>query len=406
MEKSFFDSFRTGSYQRDNFDKFLKAIHFQYKTPSIHIAGTNGKGSTTTYLSYAYAECGYKVGAFRSPFLDEPNEMICVNNVEISDEQFMSIYNQYKKEINKFNLSAFEVQTFVALSFFDQSKCDIAIIECGLGGETDATNVFTPILSIITTIALEHTDSLGYSISEIAIQKAGIIKEEVPVLVGDLHEDAIKVIAEVAKDNKSKICYKSFYVNEHYTDEGYDFDYGEFGTLHIKSLVQYSIHDCTMSLEAMTILKDRIPYDVEKVKAGIAKAFVPCRFEVVSKSPLVIIDGSHNPEGIAALCDKSLYNVVRDKPLHVIFSCFRDKNIANMLAVLGSVTDDLTMTTFDNPRARTEEEYFLFLGDYQFRENAVELLKEKMEQFPEDVILVTGSLAFAAYMRKAFKERK
>ena len=406
MEKSFFDSFRTGSYQRDNFDKFLKAIHFQYKTPSIHIAGTNGKGSTTTYLSYAYAECGYKVGAFRSPFLDKPNEMICVNNVEISDEQFMSIYNQYKKEINKFNLSAFEVQTFVALSFFDQSKCDIAIIECGLGGETDATNVFTPILSIITTIALEHTDSLGYSISEIAIQKAGIIKEEVPVLVGDLPEDAIKVIAEVAKDNKSKICYKSFYVNEHYTDEGYDFDYGEFGTLHIKSLVQYSIHDCTMSLEAMTILKDRIPYDVEKVKAGIAKAFVPCRFEVVSKSPLVIIDGSHNPEGIAALCDKSLYNVVRDKPLHVIFSCFRDKNIANMLAVLGSVTDDLTMTTFDNPRARTEDEYFLFLGDYQFRENAVELLKEKMEQFPEDVILVTGSLAFAAYMRKAFKERK
>ena len=129
MEKSFFNSFRTGSYQRDNFDKFLKAIHFQYKTPSIHIAGTNGKGSTTTYLSYAYAECGYKVGAFRSPFLDKPNEMICINNVEISDEQFMSIYNQYKKEINKFNLSAFEVQTFVALSFFDPSKCDIAIIE-------------------------------------------------------------------------------------------------------------------------------------------------------------------------------------------------------------------------------------------------------------------------------------
>ena len=406
MEKSFFESFRTGSYQRVNFDKFLKAIHFSYKTPSIHIAGTNGKGSTTTYLSYAYAACGYKTGVFRSPFLNKPNEMICVNNIEISDEQFMSIYNRYKKEIAKYDLSAFEVQTFVALSFFDEMKCDIAIIECGLGGETDATNVFVPVLSIITTIALEHTDSLGYSISEIAIQKAGIIKEGTPVLIGDLPEDAVKVIAEVARDNKSKICYKSFYVKEKYSDDGYDFDYGEFGTVHIKSLVQYSIHDCTMSLEALTILKDRFPYDITKVKEGIAEAFVPCRFEVVSKSPFVIIDGSHNPEGIAALCDKSLLNVVRDRPIHVIFSCFKDKNIANMLAVLGSITDDLTMTTFDNPRARTEDEYFLFLGDYQFVEDAKQLLKDKMEQFPEDVILVTGSLAFAGYMRNMFSKDK
>ena len=406
MEKSFFDSFRTGDYQRSNFDKFLKAVNFSYKTPSIHIAGTNGKGSTATYLSYAYTACGYKVGAFLSPFLNKPNEMICINNIEISDDQFMAIFNRYKKEIQKFDLSAFEIQTFVALTFFDESKCDIAIIECGMGGEVDSTNIFTPILSIITTISLEHTDYLGYSISEIAIQKAGIIKEEVPVLIGELPQDALNVIVQVSKENKSKICYMSYYVNDEYSDNGYTFDYGEFIHVHIQSLAKYSIHDCCMALEALTILKTQFQIDVNTVKEGIEKAFIPCRLEIVSKNPLVIIDGAHNPEGITILCDNALSEIVKEKPTHVIFSCFRDKNIANMLAVLGSITDDLTMTTFDNPRARTEDEYFLFLGDYQFVEDAKQLLKDKMEQYPDDAILITGSLAFAGYMRQLFTEKK
>ena len=406
MEKSFFDNFRVGDYQRSNFDRFLKAIHFSYKTPSIHIAGTNGKGSTATYLSYAYAECGYKVGVFRSPFLVKPNEMICINNIEITDEQFMDIYNRYKKEINKFDLSAFEIQTFIALTFFDESKCDLAIIECGMGGEIDATNIFKSILSIITTISLEHTDYLGYSISEIAIQKAGIIKEESPVLIGELPQDALNVIAQVAKENKSKICYMSYYVNDEYSDDGYTFDYGCFNKVHIKSVAKYSIHDCCMALEALTILKDRFPFEIEKVKEGINKAFIPCRLEIVSKNPLVIIDGAHNPEGMTILCDKALENIVKDKPIHVIFSCFRDKNIANMLAVVGSITDDLTMTTFDNPRARTEDEFFLFLADYPFVQDAKQLLKDKMEQYPEDAILITGSLAFAGYMREEFLKGK
>ena len=122
MEKSFFDGFRIGGYQRANFDKFLKAIHFSYKTPSIHIAGTNGKGSTATYIAYAYAANNYKVGLFQSPLLIKPNEMITINGEQISDEAFLSIFNKYKKEITKYDLSAFEIQTFVALTYFDQEN--------------------------------------------------------------------------------------------------------------------------------------------------------------------------------------------------------------------------------------------------------------------------------------------
>ena len=149
MEKTFFDSFRTGDYQRDNFDAFLKAIRFSYDVPSIHIAGTNGKGSTATYLANAYIANNYKVGLFKSPFLFEVNEMITINNQAISDSDFMSIFNRYKKEINKYNLSAFEIQTLVAFTYFKEQHCDIAVIECGMGGELDATNIFTPVLSIV-----------------------------------------------------------------------------------------------------------------------------------------------------------------------------------------------------------------------------------------------------------------
>ena len=118
---------------------------------------------------------------------------------------------------------------------------------------------------------------------------------------------------------------------------------------------------------------------------------------------VVIIDGAHNPGAVEALCKSSIYNVLEGRPVHIVFACFRDKNIGNMLSSLGAITDDLTLTTFDHPRARTEDEYFLFLGDYKFEQDAKELIKNKMNEFPDDVILITGSLAFAALVRKWFR---
>ncbi len=405
MDKHFFDSFRTGDYQRENFDSFLKAIKFHYDVPSIHVAGTNGKGSVSNYLAASYTENGYKVGKFTSPFLSEPNEMITINQKEISDDEFMNIYHRFEKEIKKYDLSAFEIQTLVAFIYFQDNKCDIAIIECGMGGEVDATNIFIPILSIITTISMEHTDYLGYSISEIAEQKGGIIKEDIPVLLGDLSEEAMTVLANIAKDNNSKMYFLGHPVNIEFDGEQYKFDYGEFRNIILNSLSQYSIYDCEVALEAISILKSKFSYDVNKVISGIEKVKMPCRSEMIHNNPIVILDGAHNPEGMERLCNnQNLYNLTQGKPLHIIFASFRDKNIANMLATAGTVTDDLTITTFDNPRARTEDEYFLFAGDYPFEEDPISLIKRKMEEFNDDVILVTGSLAFTAYVREAFKK--
>lgn len=398
MDKHLFDSFRTGDYQRDNFDSFLEKIHFSYNVPSIHIAGSNGKGSTAHYIASAYAANGYKVGLFHSPFLLVPNEMITINGEQISDDDFLRIMNSYKKEIDKFDLSAFEVQVFVALTYFMEQKCDIAVIECGMGGEIDATNVFTPILSIITSVSLEHTDYLGFTLSEIALQKAGIIKENVPVLVGSLEEDALTVIANVAKDNKSQIHYLGHYVNAQYHDDGYTFEYSGYGEIKIKSVMSYSIDDCVMALEALNILRDSFKLENELVIKGIGDVFMPCRGEVYNQNPLIILDGAHNPEAMKMLCS-SIMRVTKDKPIHVVFCCFRDKNLGSILSYLGEITDDLTLTTFDHPRARTIDEYFLFLGDYSFEENAKELIQKKINEFPNEAILVTGSLAFASYVR-------
>ena len=399
MDKHYFDNFRTGDYQRENFDSFLEKIHFSYNVPSIHIAGSNGKGSTAHYLAAAYHANGYKTGLFHSPFLLSPNEMITINGEQISDDDFLRIINQYKKEIDKFDLSAFEIQVLVALTYFTEQKCDIAVIECGMGGEIDATNIFTPVLSIITSVSLEHTDYLGFTLSEIALQKAGIIKEEVPVLVGSLEDDALTVVINVAKENKSQVHYLGHYVNAEYHEDGYTFEYGRFCQIKIQSVMNYSINDCVMALEALTVIDNQFKVDPTLAVKGISEVFMPCRGEVFNKEPLIILDGAHNPEAMKQLCTTSLARVVGNKPLHVVFCCFRDKNLGSMLSYLGEITDDLTLTTFDHPRARTIDEYFLFLGDYPFEENAKQLIQNKIKEFPGEAILITGSLAFASYVR-------
>ena len=404
MDKTFFEQFRKDDYQRDNFDRFIKAIRFSFNVPSIHIGGTNGKTSTANYLAAGYMGAGYKVGLFTSPYLYNSNEEIKINGQEITDDDFLAIFNQYKKEISKFNLSSFEVMTFVALSYFQNNGCQVAVIECGMGGEIDATNIITPKLSIITSISLEHTDFLGYTISEITAQKAGIIKENVPILVPDLSEDAMTVIYETVKINNSRICYLSHYVHDEYHEDGYTFEYGEFGEIKVKSLAKYSIQNCVIALEAISILKESLPFDPIQVRNGIKEAFIPCQTEVVNKSPLVIVDGAHNPEGMKKFYDISLLKVTENKPIHVLFACSKDKNLSGLLAVVGETTNDLTITTFDSPKARGEDEFFLFAEDYKYAPNPKELLKQKMEEFPDDCIVITGSEQFAAQMRKLFSK--
>ena len=391
---------RDGSdYQRDNYDDFLKKIKFSFNVPSIHIAGTNGKGSTATYIASIFQQQGYKVGLYTSPALFEVNEMIKVNGQSITDQLLENIILDKKKEISKYGLSSFEVLTYAALTFFQNMNCDICVIECGMGGEVDATNVFTPVLSIITSVSLEHTNFLGKSISEIALQKAGIIKDDVPVLLGNIPEDAIDVIANVSREHNSKIYSVSESHQPTLTNEGYEFSYLTYSDIKIQSQAYYSVNDACIAIDAIEILKDKFPVSETNVKAGLNAVKVECRFDILAKDPLTIIDGGHNPEAFENLA-KTMQKANYLRPIHVLLACFRDKNLIQMLSYIGAAVDSITLTTFDHPRAREESDYFLYLNDYKFYQDPIEAYHALKEEFPEDIILITGSLAFAAYMKK------
>ena len=397
--KTYFEKVGHGEYQRENFDSFLNKVNFSYKIPSIHIAGSNGKGSTANYLANIYRAQGYKVGLFTSPYLEIVNEMINVNGQNISDEEMVEIIEHNAKLIDKYSLSPFEIQTFIAFTYFEKQKCDIAIIECGMGGEIDATNIFTPIASVITSISLEHTAFLGRSICEIAYQKAGIIKREVPVITGILDEEAINTIVEVSKENNSQLSVAVEPAKVVYENKGFNFAYGTLDNLRINSAATYSLKDACIALEVVNKLNDRFNVSEQSIKEGLANTYMPVRMEILKEKPLLIVDGSHNPEGVNNLV-KSLQNVAQNREIHVLFACFRDKNIERMIAYLGEYSKDITLTTFPHERARTEEEFFLYMEDYAFKEDAIAALKELMEKYPDDCILVTGSLAFAAYIKQ------
>ena len=398
----YFDELYKDDYQRENFDDFLKKVNFKYNVPSIHIAGSNGKGSTANYLARIYRAYGLKVGLFTSPALNKVNEMININGNDISDEDFIKAINENEKLFKKYSLSPFEIQTFIALNYFAKQGVDLAIIECGMGGEIDATNIFNPIASIITSISLEHTAYLGRSLCEIAYQKAGIIKDEVPVITGILDEEAINTIVEVTKDKKCSLRSSVEPANVVYDNFGFTFNYMTYKDLRINSAALYSLKDACIAIETVTALLERYPVSEDQIKEGLANTFMPVRMEVVSKSPLIIIDGSHNPEGVQNMV-KSIPSLAENRPVHVLFACFTDKNIERMLSYLGEYAADITLTTFPNRRARQMDDYFLFLEDYPFKDDAASALEEIKAQYPEDAILVTGSLAFAAYMKNFVK---
>ena len=400
--KDYFEEISRDDYQRENFDDFLKKVSFKYNVPSIHIAGSNGKGSTANYLANIYKAHGLKVGLFISPYLNDVNEMISINGNNISDDYFIAAIKENEKLFNKYSLSPFEIQTYIALSYFEKNKCDIAIIECGMGGEIDDTNIFNPIAAVITSISLEHTSYLGRSLCEIAYQKAGIIKERVPVITGILQDEAINTIVEVAKENLSQLYVAVDPANVVYDNFGYNFAYSTYKDLRINSAAYYSLKDACIAIETVRALLESYPISEEEIAKGLAETYMPARMEIMNKEPLLIVDGSHNPEGIQNMVT-SLPNLARGKDIHVIFACFKDKNIERMLAFLGEYSKDIVLTTFPNRRSRVEEDYFLYLEDYSFNEDPLAALKQMRESYPEDPILVTGSLAFAAYMKNLIK---
>ena len=396
-------SFSRDDYQIDNLNSFIKKVSFKYDVPSIHIAGTNGKTVTATYLSNIYRSAGYKTGLYISTPHKDVTEMIKINGENISSKELEKIFEEYHKFFKKYDLSHFEIATIIALTYFQRNNVDIAIIEAGMGGELDATNIFVPVLSIITNVSIEHTDYLGVSLSEIALHKAGIIKNDVPVVIGEIDGDALDVIVDVARRKNSKITRIGKTHNEHLDESGISFDYKTYTDLKINNVSKTNADNACLVIDAIDVLLEQFKVSEEAIKAGLLMDLPVARFEIIKDKALFIIDSAHNPEAIVSL--RKDVDRLQLANINVIFGSFNDKNITVMLpeiALLGK----LYLTTFDHPRARKEEDYFLYLDEYPFKENYHELIKEIIETQENPVIVITGSTALATQVSEELKAGK
>ena len=288
---------------------------------SIHIAGTNGKGSTAHIIASILQEANYKVGLYTSPHLKDFRERIKINGEMISKKNVIKFVSINKKKFKEINMSFFEMTVAMAFDYFSKEEVDIAIIETGLGGRLDSTNIITPILSIITNISIDHSNLLGNTIEEIATEKAGIIKPSIPILIGRKQKETLNIFSNISKKNKSQLIYAKSKNTNH--------------TSKLKG--DYQIENTNTSISCAEILI-KMGWKIKKynIKDGIRNCIqntgIQGRWQTLQKNPLIICDTAHNEEGIKKVMlqiKKIKYNC-----LHIVFGTVNDKELTNILTLL------------------------------------------------------------------------
>ena len=334
----------------------------QDKLKFIHIAGTNGKGSTSAMLDSILRKAGFKVGLYTSPFVLKFNERIRVDGENISDEELCRLVELVRPiaEAMEDRPTEFELITAIAFEHFKRCGCDLVVLECGLGGRFDATNLIsTSVLSVITGISLDHTAILGDTIEKIASEKAGIIKSGVPLILGGESPKAEAVISCEAKKKGapvSKIDYSRIKIKK--ADLcGTEFDFGEWKDVNLSLLGTYQPRNAAVVLTAVEKLREG-GFDVPDtaVFSGLKEAKWMARFEIIGKDPTIIFDGAHNAEGISA-ARKSIEAYLGEKDVIVVSGVLRDKEYEKIAADIAAVSKEVYTISPPSPRAMSATDY-------------------------------------------------
>ncbi len=389
-----------------------KLNHPERANKWIHIAGTNGKGSTLTFIRNCLEAADYTTGTFTSPYIEVFNERISINGLPVSDEMIVTLANRIKplaeelKETTYGPPSEFEIITaMMFLCFAEYKKIDIGIIEVGLGGRLDSTNILTPLISVITTIGMDHMEFLGNTIEQIASEKAGIIKPGIPIVSGASQLEVKKVIKEIAATNKASYVElnKDFFmrvkdgVNKYETTYGSDIDHLEIG---LQGLHQ--LDNAALAIKVIQYLNtfEAFSIDEESIKIGLKRAFWPGRMEEIASEPFIMIDGAHNPEGIMTLT-RSIKAFSGYKK--VIVSILADKDYQEMIQTLKNIPDcEVLLTTFVYPRAMTAKQV-MQVGEIEgiaVNPNWKQELTKITNSKTDTKFFITGSLYFIAEVRK------
>ncbi|WP_047984044.1 bifunctional folylpolyglutamate synthase/dihydrofolate synthase [Ornithinibacillus californiensis] len=337
----------------------------QKKLKAVHIAGTNGKGSTLTYIKAALMENNYRVGVFSSPSLTGLTGHMIIDNLPIEEERFLVLFNQLLPSIRELDLNGmhateFEIITAIAFMHFSE-HVDIAVIEAGMGGKEDSTNCIQPVVSIITNIAKDHASFLGNSLEEIAHHKAGIIKENIPVVVGRVDPTCLSIINMEAKSKTSArylLDSDFFYMINSISENSqlFDWSYKDLTySIEIGMRGNHQVENAATALMALQVIeRSGFELDWNKVSTAFRYASFPGRFEKVSENPEIIIDGAHNPNGMEAFIH-TVNQIYSNKQKHLIFAGFKDKELEDMIRLALPHFDSIALSTFDHTRAADAE---------------------------------------------------
>ncbi len=383
----------------ENIQKFLSTLdNPQSKLKTIHIAGSNGKGSTAAFIASILMEYGYKVGLYTSPHFIRFNERIQINNVQIPDEYLANFITESEDYIDEHKLTFFEVTTAIAFKYFAENDVDFAVIETGLGGRLDATNVLDPLAVVITSISLEHTNILGDTIRKIAFEKAAIIKKHIHVFVGKLPMEAVAVVEEKCREMDSKLFKIEDYINvkgndlELYTEE---IDLDDW-SMPLKGMYQ----KYNAALAGLVVSKTLLNDDLKTISKGIRNVIkntgLQGRFEYYSYNPDIIFDSAHNPEGIQNFLSEFKKGNDKYSRRILLFGVMRDKSIKEMLLNLHEYFDEIHVTQMNFERSCKVEEILKIAGEIKLdvipEYDPVNFIMEFSKQNVKNCLVVIGSM--------------
>jgi dihydrofolate synthase / folylpolyglutamate synthase len=374
----------------------------------IHVAGTNGKGSVCKYVSSILQKAGYNVGLYLSPHVERFSERIVVNNQEISEEELVLLVSQVRplvKEMKQNNNTPtfFEIVTALTFLYFKKRIVDYAVVEVGLGGRFDATNVVTPLVSVITNISLEHTDILGKDIASIASEKAGVIKQGVPVVTAATG-NAWEIVEQVAKQRNAPIVTVDQTMWARLSNPGKYQEFmihGSFKDFTVKTLMlgRHQGENIAVAIATVEQLQMGGVYITDSdIQDGIATAAHPGRMEIVSEKPLILLDGAHNPAGMYMLVN-TLQEDFSNHRLIIVLGILKDKDLKTMVSTIVPISDIIIVTKSGNPRAADPQLLKEIIEDFDanktvFFEDSVPSAINHAKHITKkkDLICVTGSL--------------
>lgn len=332
------------------------------KLKFVHVAGTNGKGSTSACIAKILQKAGYKTGLYTSPYINVFNERMQINSNMISDGELCSLVEYIKplcERMQEDMPTEFELITCVAFEYFNRNNCDIVVLEVGMGGELDSTNVIdAPCVSVITAIDLDHTSFLGNSVEEVAAAKAGIIKKGTKAVIYDCEKNVYDVFDKKCRENQVKLVTPDFskIKNVEFLEDETIFDYDEYKNLHLSLLGSYQPYNASVAIKAVKLLRE-CGYDISDacIYEGLKCVSWCGRFEMLGKEPYFILDGAHNPHGMRAAVE-SFKERFPNKKIHFIVGAMADKDVDSMMGMLVPMAEKFYTVRPDNPRAMGAEQ--------------------------------------------------